>query len=259
MKKDYFELISKFNTTKINNDALGTKECISKAEKMLNQASISNEEKVSLYYSIATAYFPVKSTNTNPGSCHEFYVESDIEMDSKITIWGAFMPSRLDSIIATSGKLSYEVGERFTTKDLVLTGSYLGETPKNKVLPLDECEISHRGKILTLKDKYIKVKYNGVTSDIPISVYDPNDLRGLDFATKPQVDYLVGEEIDYSLITLEAVYGESRTMTYVTLSVDDVECNKIEGPLTLEHDKSVITFTYKGKSVSMTINVKEVA
>ena len=56
MKKDYFELISKFNTTKIENDALATKECISKAKKMLNEVSLPNEEKVSLYYSIATAY-----------------------------------------------------------------------------------------------------------------------------------------------------------------------------------------------------------
>lgn len=56
MNKDYFELICKFNTTKIANDVLGTKECISYAKDMVNEISLSDEEKVSLYYSIATAY-----------------------------------------------------------------------------------------------------------------------------------------------------------------------------------------------------------
>ena len=40
-------------------------------------------------------------------------MESDIEVDTKITIWGAFLPSKLDSIFAAGGKLAYKVGERF--------------------------------------------------------------------------------------------------------------------------------------------------
>lgn len=207
--------------------------------------------------SVTPVYFPIKSTNTNPGSCHELYMESDIEVDTKITIWGAFLPSKLDSIFAAGGKLSYKVGERFSTKDLVLMGNYLGQNPKTKELPIDECDISLRGKVLTLKDKTVKVTYKGVSSDITISVYDPNDLRSIQFAKKPQVDYVVGEEIDYSRISLEAVYGENRTLSYVPLTLEDVEFEKIEGPLTMEHNKKVITFTYQNKSVSMTLNVKE--
>ena len=207
--------------------------------------------------SVTSVYFPIKSTNSNPGSCHELYIESDVEVESKITIWGAYLPSKLDSIFATAGKLSYQVGERFSTKDLVLMGNYLGQNPKTKELPVDECDISLRGKVLTLKDKTVKVSYKGVSSDIVISVYDPNDLRSIQFAIKPQLDYVVGEEIDYSRISLEAVYGENRTLSYVPLTLDQVEFNKIEGPLSLEHNKQVITFTYQGKSVSMTINVKE--
>ena len=207
--------------------------------------------------SLTPVYFPIKSTNSNPGSCHELYIETDVEVEAKISIWGAYLPAKMDSIFATSGKLTYKVGERFSTKDLVLMGNYLGQNPKTKELPVDECDISLRGKVLTLKDKTVKVSYKGVSSDITISVYDPSDLRSIQFAIKPQVDYVVGEEIDYNRISLEAVYGENRTLSYVPLSLEDVEFDKIEGPLTMEHNKAVIKFTYQGKSVSMTLNVKE--
>lgn len=80
MNKDYFLLKNKFNTTKIAKDVFGINDCVSSAKKMIEE-SVSDEEKVSLYYSIATAYSDLArlvTDNENASNRDELITQSFI-------------------------------------------------------------------------------------------------------------------------------------------------------------------------------------
>ena len=209
--------------------------------------------------SVTPIHLPIKLAASQPGCCHELYMEEDVDIETKLTIWGAFLPATYKSISAISGNFTYKVGERFLTKDLVLQANYLGQAPKNKIISLDECDIPLRGKLLKQSDKLLKITYRGITTELPLTVYDPNDFREFRFAKTPVTDYKVGDVIDYSALSFEATYGEGRTLTAIKVPLSDIEYDKIEGPLTKEHDKMKLVFKYNGKTISFTLNVKEAA
>lgn len=57
MNSKYYKLKTEFNQAKINRDTANTRRCIENALKIIKEQTISKKEQVSLYYSIATAYF----------------------------------------------------------------------------------------------------------------------------------------------------------------------------------------------------------
>ena len=206
-------------------------------------------------HSITTAYLPIKFVGSQPGCCHEIYTVNDVTSETKVTIWGGFLLGTYKSLGANSGKFAYKVGERFTATGLELVANYFGLLKTSKPVDVNECDIPLRGKVLTSADKILKVTYRGINTYFALSVYDPNDFREFKLAKDVPSSYKVGDIIDYSLINFEAIYGEERTYTALDLTIDDVEHEKILEPLTLEDNGRVLTFTYEGRSVNLTLNV----
>lgn len=206
--------------------------------------------------SLTAAHLPVKFTATQPGCCHEIYLLDSPSIETKLTVWGAYLPSTYESLSVTSGKMTYKVGERFTVEGLVLTANYVGQTPKTKVVDLEECEIPLRGKILDTSHKLLKVVYRGIVNELPLTVYNPDEYNDFRFNGTPVTDYEVGDVIDYDALSFIAVYGKDRTLANVELTIDDVEHEKIIEPLTEEDNNRTLSFTYKGKTISFKIKVK---
>lgn len=150
------------------------------------------------------------------------------------------------SISTNPKKLTYYPGETIDTTGLVLNAKYNDGSTK-------KISTGYTTSPTTLNNtgtQKITVTYQGKTTSYEVTV-NKNDVKSIGFKTLPtRTDYYLGEKIDTSGLVLKVMYNNGTTKEITKdFTIDKTTATTI--------GTEKITISYAGKTLSYTINVKE--